>query len=368
MSLYRFKFPLLIFSFFLMLSASSVYANRGKPFVIVLDAGHGGSDIGSTNFGFIEKDIALSITLKVGAHLENDPRFKVIYTRDDDSYPTLDDRTVIANKAKADFFVSIHCNSVGGGNQAHGVETFVLGSTRNKENLELAKRENSVIYLEENYEEVYGNFDPSSPSSMIGISLAQEEYLDQSIQLASLVQKNITQNLNKRDRSVKQGPFYVLARTVMPSILIEVGFLSNRKEGAYLNSTKGQKEMAREIANAIKSYRSSLPDLHVASYNEVSEDKASDVIVANEDEVVYMVQISASGTMMETAPYNFKGLEGVHRIKSGDLYKYLFGKTDTYKKAQSLQKKAKKSGFPDCFVVAYKNGEQVRLADVVKTN
>src|SRR5690554_231458 len=371
MIFYRSKYHLLFLLLFFAFSVSSIYANKSKPFVIVLDAGHGGSDKGNSHHGFVEKDIALNITLKVGALLENDPRFKVIYTRDKDVYPTLDDRTVIANKAKADFFVSIHCNAVGGGNQAYGVETFVLGSTRNKENLELAKRENSVIYLEENYEEVYGSFDPNSPSSLIGLTLAQEEYLDQSIQLASLVQKNNTKNLNKRDRSVKQGPFYVLARTVMPSILIEVGFLSNKTEGTYLNSAKGQNEVATEIAKAIKSYRSSLPDLHVSDFKETPVDLSDEVLTdteAGKEKVEFMVQISASGTKMEVKPYNFKGLEGVHRIQEGNLYKYFYGKTDTYKNAQDLQKKAKDSGFPDCFIVAYKNGEQVRLGDVVKTN
>jgi len=366
---YQLKYFISTLFLFMAVTLPAVYANNGKPFVIVLDAGHGGSDRGNSHHGFVEKDIALNITLKVGALLENDPRFEIIYTRDDDSYPTLDDRTVIANKAKADFFISIHCNAVGGGNQAYGVETFVLGNTRNKENLELAKRENSVIYLEENYEEVYGSFDPRSPSSLIGLTLAQEEYLDQSIQLASLVQQNITTNLNRRDRSVKQGPFYVLARTVMPSILIEVGFLSNRNEGAYLNSAKGQNQIANEIAKAIKSYRSALPDLHVANYKETPAKPTSEVVLDMvEDQVIYMVQIGASGTKMEVKPYNFKGLEGVHRIRSGELYKYFYGKTNTYSKAQELQRKAKESGFPDCFVVAYKNGEQVRLTDVVQTD
>lgn len=360
-------YPLLAF-LFLIFTAPSVYANKMKPFVIVLDAGHGGKDTGNSHHGFVEKDIALNITLKVGAALAKDPRFKVIYTRNKDVYPTLDERTVIANKAKADFFVSIHLNAVGGGNQAFGVETFVLGNTRNKENLELAKKENSVIYLEENYEETYGSFDPKSPSSLIGITLAQEEYLDQSIQLASMVQNNITKNLNKRDRSVKQGPLYVLARTIMPSILIEVGFLSNKNEGSYLNSAKGQNEMAREITNAIKEYRNSLADLHVADYNEVPKETISPVETTEvKEEVSFMVQIGASGTKMETKPFNFKGLEGVHRVSEGNLYKYFYGKTNTYQKAQELQKEAKQNGFPDCFVVAYKNGKQVRLSDVLKT-
>lgn len=361
-------YPLLLF-FSLVFSVSSVYANKSKPFIIVLDAGHGGKDSGNSHHGFVEKEIALNITLKVGAILAKDSGFNVIYTRSKDVYPTLDDRTVIANKAKADFFVSIHLNAVGGGNQAYGVETFVLGNTRNKENLELAKKENSVIYLEENYEETYGSFDPNSPSSLIGIALAQEEYLDQSIQLASLVQNNITKNLNRRDRSVKQGPFYVLARTIMPSILIEVGFLTNKNEGSYLNSAKGQNDMAREIANAIIKYRNSLADLHVADFKETPVKVMEQVeTTETKENVTFMVQIGAGGTKIEAKPFNFNGLEGVRRINEGELYKYFYGKTTTYQKAQELQVEAKQNGFPDCFIVAYKNGEQVRLGDVLKTN
>lgn len=368
MNLYLVKHYLLALFFLCISLILPVYASS-KPFVVVLDAGHGGTDGGNSHHGFVEKGIALNITLKVGEILEKDPRFSVVYTRKNDVTVNLSQRPVIANKAKADFFVSIHCNAVGGGNQAYGVETFVLGNTKNKENLELAKRENSVIYLEENYEEVYGSFDPSSPSSLIGLIIAQEEYLDQSIQLAAMVQKNITKNLNKRDRSVKQAPYYVLAYTTMPSILIEVGFLSNRNEGAYLNSAKGQTEMAREIASAIKEYRNSLPDLHIEEYQTTPIEVISDITEEDRsDQVEFSVQISASSTKLETKPYNFKGLEGVRREKEGKLYKYFYGSTGNYKKAQELQEIAKKKGYPDCFVVAYKDGKQVRLIDVVKSN
>lgn len=367
MTLYQIKYSFL----FLFIISTSIFTTSyasNKPFVVVLDAGHGGHDSGNSHHGFVEKVISLNITLQVGAILEKDPRFKVIYTREKDTYPTLDERTIIANKAKADFFISIHCNAVGGGNQAYGVETFVLGNTRNKENLELAKKENSVIYLEEDYKEVYGDFDPSSPASLIGLTIAQEEYLDQSIQLASMVQHNITKNLKKRDRSVKQGPLYVLARTVMPSILIEVGFLSNKNEGAYLNSAKGQTEMAREIANAIKEYRSSLPDLHSDEYlDDITPDTPIASDSENSNKTEFMVQIGASQTLLETKPFNFKGLDNISRIKEGNLYKYFYGKTYTYEQAQQLQKQAKQKGYPDCFIVAYQNGKQVRLVDVLKT-
>lgn len=358
---YRFLICLLLFS----LPYISFSKDKSKPFVIVLDAGHGGHDSGNSHHGFVEKDIALKITKKVGEALKKDPRFEVVYTRDKDVYLTLRERTVVANKAKADFFVSIHCNAVGGGNQAHGVETFVLGNTKNKENLEVAKKENSVIYLEENYEEHYANFDPNSPSSLIGLTIAQEEYLDQSIQLAGLVQYNIITNLKRRDRSVKQAPFYVLAYTFMPSILIEVGFLTNKNEGFYLNSAKGQNEMAKQIIDAIVSYRNSLPDVHFEA--PIAESSPQQVAEITNTDVLYYVQIGASSNKLETKPYNFKGLQNVHRRQEGKLFKYFYGQTTSYEQALELQKVAKNAGYTESFVVAFKEGKQVRLADVVKS-
>ncbi|QCX02306.1 N-acetylmuramoyl-L-alanine amidase [Aggregatimonas sangjinii] len=224
-----------------------------EPFVIVLDAGHGGHDPGNLGNGYFEKNIALNIVLNIGEILEKDPNFKVIYTRKDDTFIDLYVRGEIANKANADLFVSVHCDSHT--SNAHGAGTFVLGLHANKQNFEIAKKENSVIYLEDNYQDRYAGYDINSPESVIGLTIMQEEFLDQSINLAKAIQDNFTQKLKRNDRKVKQAGFIVLHQTFMPSVLIETGFLTHDKEGAYLNSKKGQSEMGTAIANAIVTYR-----------------------------------------------------------------------------------------------------------------
>src|SRR5690554_5969075 len=249
------SFVLIICLPFFSFSAAAA-ENPIKTFVVVLDAGHGGHDHGNKGNGYKESEISLNIVLKVGAELEKLPNVKVIYTRKTDVFVELRERAAIANRADADLFVSVHCNAHK--SQAFGTETFVLGLHKSQANFEVAKKENEVIYLEENYEEKYGGFDPNAPESLIGMVLVQEEYLDQSILLASLVQNNIINNLKRKDRSVKQAGFWVLHNTYMPSVLIETGFLTNVEEGAYLNSSKGQAEMAREITNAVKGYIKSL--------------------------------------------------------------------------------------------------------------
>ena len=224
-----------------------------KKFVVVLDAGHGGHDPGNLGNGYLEKDIALSIVKKVGAILSKNKDFKVVYTREDDTFIGLEQRGVIANEAKADLFVSVHCNSHS--SDAYGTETFVLGLHANERNFEVAKKENSVIYLEDNYEIKYGEYDINSPESVIGLTIMQEEFLDQSLQVAGLLQKSFKSKLKRKDRGPKQAGFIVLHQTFMPSVLIEVGFLTNKSEGAYLNSEKGQNEMSNTIAQAITDYK-----------------------------------------------------------------------------------------------------------------
>ena len=224
-----------------------------EPFIVVLDAGHGGHDPGNLGNGYFEKNIALNIVLKIGSILEQNPNFKVIYTRNDDTFIDLYVRGEIANKANADLFVSVHCDSHT--SNAHGAGTFVLGLHANKQNFEIAKKENSVIYLEDDYQKRYADYDINSPESVIGLTIMQEEFLDQSINLAKVIQDNFSDKLKRNDRKVKQAGFIVLHQTFMPSVLVETGFLTNDKEGAYLNSPKGQSEMGTAIANAIISYR-----------------------------------------------------------------------------------------------------------------
>ena len=227
------------------------------PFTVVLDAGHGGHDPGNLGNGFLEKNIALSIVLEAGNSLEQEANIKVVYTRDDDTFIDLYKRGEIANKAQADLFVSVHCDSHS--SDANGAGTFVLGLHANRQNFEVAKKENSVIYLEDNYESRYADYDISSPESVIGLTIMQEEFLDQSILLGKLMQDRFTGNLKRKDRKVKQAGFIVLHQTFMPSVLVETGFLTNREEGQYLNSKKGQQEMGRAIAEAILEYRSNIP-------------------------------------------------------------------------------------------------------------
>lgn len=361
----------LLFIAFISYSFSLIAQNNStKPFIVVLDAGHGGHDPGNLGNGYKEKDIALKITLEVGRVLEEQTNIKVIYTRKSDVFIKLHERAPIANKADADLFVSIHCDAFT--NNAYGAGTFVLGLHRSKANFEVAKRENEVIFLEEDYEENYAGFDPNSPESLIGMTLMQEEYLDQSILLASLIQNNFTNNLNRKDRSVKQAGFMVLYKSYMPSVLVETGFLTNKKEGAYLNSKKGQKEMALEIANGIISYRKSISLATDESQNPlITQDEIDEAIEETEQniyqDIIFKVQLAASSKKTDTKPNNFKGLQDVIRVKENKLFKYYYGDTSDYNKIQLMKKFAKEKGYDSCYIVAFKNGEKTKLSEVLKS-
>lgn len=368
-------FKRVLFIVFLAISANSKsmamsLKNPDKPFIVVLDAGHGGHDPGNLGNGYREKDIVLKIVLEIGRILEKQPNFKVIYTRKTDVFIKLHERAPIANRADADLFVSVHCDAFT--NNAYGAGTFVLGLHRSQANFEVAKRENEVIFLEDDYEENYEGFDPNSPESLIGMTLMQEEYLDQSILLASLIQNNFSKNLKRKDRSVKQAGFMVLYKSYMPSVLIETGFLTNKQEGAYLNSSKGQKEIAHEIAKGIITYRNSLSNVNENSLIDSFQTKNKNQVSKNEvenryDGVQFCVQIAASSKKLELQPYNFKGLNDVHRKKEGKLYKYYYGATSDYQKIISLKNNAKEKGYGSCYIVAFKDGEKLKLSDVLNS-
>ncbi len=354
-----------------------------KPFTIVLDAGHGGKDPGKISVHkFYEKEIALNIVLEVGKILEQEKNIKVIYTRKTDVFLELRERARIANKADADLFVSIHCNAHH--SQVEGAETFVLGVHANKSNFEIAKTENSVILLEDNYEVNYKGFDPSSPESFIGLTLMQEEYLDQSIALASFIQDNFTYEMKRTNRGVKQAGFWVLHNTYMPSVLIETGFLTNDSEGAFLNSNEGQSKFAQSIAASILKYVknqsvnetnhngkiiSKTKDSTVKTENNTtSKSVTTDVATKNEiaqkevtqrDDIVYKVQISAGSKKIATVPKNFNGLENVTFALEGELYKYYAGTATDESEIKKLQQKAREKGYNQAFIVAFKNGVKI---------
>ena len=347
---------------FLLGSSFSVEASQDqekKDFVVVLDAGHGGKDPGKSTNGYLEKDIALSIILKVGKQLENMEDIKVIYTRKTDVFIPLHKRAEIANSANADLFVSIHCNAASS-KQAYGSETFVLGLHRNRDNLEIAMKENSVIYLEEDYDVKYDGFDPNDPTSYMGMTLMQEEYLDQSILLADFVQKQFTNVLKRRDRGVKQAGFLVLRETYMPSVLIETGFLTNNNEGRYLNSKTGQEKMADAILKGILNYKN---NLNLNTFQANTTPKKSEIY----EDVTFKVQIAAGSSPLETAPYNFKGLTGVTREKEGKLYKYYVGETSDYMVIQEKQRLAKEKGYSGCYIVAFRKGKKISVNEALKT-
>ncbi len=346
------------------------YTEKSK-FVVVLDAGHGGKDPGNRGGGFKEKDIALSIILKIGAELEKDKDIKVVYTRDSDVFIPLEQRGKIANDAKADLFISVHCNAHN--SQASGTETFVLGIHRNSTNFEVAKRENSVIFLEENYEVTYDGFDPNSPESSIGMTIMQEEYLDQSILLADFVQKKFTNDLKRTNRGVKQAGFIVLHQTYMPSVLIETGFLTNKEEGPYLNSSFGQNKMAEAIVDAIKDYSHNinlgvLDNLEKNAPVEVTVKESNiEAFKDNYEGITFKVQLAASSKKLEPKSSNFKGLTPVFREKEGKLYKYYFGATSSYSQIQNLHEQAKSKGYKTSYLVAFKDGDKITVNDALNS-
>lgn len=349
-------------------SFSVIKNDTQKPFVVVLDAGHGGKDSGNIGNGFVEKDIVLDVTLQIGKILEKVPGIKVVYTRKTDVLIDLYRRGPIANEVDADIFVSIHCDAFT--NQAYGVGTFVMGVDKSGKNLNTAKKENEVIFLEDNYEERYAGFDPNRPESLIGLTLMQEEYLDQSINLAGLIQSNIVTNLKRKDRSVRSAPFWVLHSSYMPSVLVELGFLTNNKEGPYVNSKKGRRELATQVANGILMYKKNIAlGTSNAQNSVITQDEVDAAIKVSQekiyDDVTFKVQLAAGSKKIATKAYNFKGLKNVAREKFGTLYKYFYGSTSNYTEIQLLKTFAQEKGYSSAYVVAFKDGQKVKLSEVL---
>ncbi|WP_422897649.1 N-acetylmuramoyl-L-alanine amidase family protein [Polaribacter staleyi] len=342
------------FAFSFLMNSSTVFAQ--KKYVIVIDAGHGGKDPGNLGNGYKEKNIALKVALNIGKNLSKKKDIKVIYTRNKDVFIDLWKRGDVANHAKADLFISIHCDSHT--SNAYGAGTFVLGLRGNKKNLEIAKRENAAIFLEDNYKDKYVGFDSNSAESVIGLSLLQEENLDRSLAMASLIQNNFVFKLKRHDRKVKQDNFQVLRETIMPSVLVELGFLTNKTEGRFLNSKKGQEQMGNAISDAVLNYISNLKLNTVI--NNVVEGKE---IVGN---VEYKVQIASGKNKIATKSYNFKGLKDVERVSIGNFYKYYFGNTSNYKNVKQSLKVAKSKGYRSAFIVAFMNGEKISVQEAIK--
>ena len=268
-------------------------------------------------------------------------------------------RPKIANKANANLFVSIHCNSVKNFGPA-GTETFVMGLSRADMNLEVAKSENAVIYLEDNYKQTYKGFDPKNPESLLGLTIVQEDNLNNSINLATKIQDNFTTKLSRKTRGVKQQPLWVLDAAYMPSVLIELGFLSNKEEGEFLNSEEGQNSMAKQIADAIIHYKNEYLgqlDTEILPQTQIQSETTTKSVV-DYNEKVYKIQLLASSKNIDLVPSNFEGLTSISSVYNTNLYKYYYGETNNYEEALLLKAEALSKGFSSAFIVAYKNGIQ----------
>ena len=342
-----------------------------KDFTVVIDAGHGGKDPGavSANGKVYEKDVTLKVALMVGESIaKSHPEVKVLYTRKTDVFVGLNDRARMANKADADLFISIHVNAAQN-RSAKGAETYTLGieEARTERNLDIAKRENGVILLEDDHEKTYANFNPNSPESYIIFEYMQSEFVKESIHIAQYVQENFANDANRLDRGVRQAGFLVLNATSMPSILVELGYISNPEEAKYLASSSAQQRLSNCISKAFDVYYADLKKLSdgsapfsegIASVDEPSKEDANQPETQDDAEPVFKVQFLSSSKKISKGNQAFKGLSPVDYYYDKGLYKYTYGATRDYNEILRLKRKVNEK-FKDAFVVAFVKGERV---------
>jgi N-acetylmuramoyl-L-alanine amidase len=375
-------------------SVASAQTNPDYKFkTIVLDAGHGGHDTGCRGAFSYEKNVTLALVLKLGELIKKTyPGIKVIYTRQTDEFIELYERANIANRNNADLFISLHCNA-SKNITAYGTETWLMGLHKSGGNLEVSKRENDVILLEDKYQENYDGFDPNSPEGYIILSMNQNAHIDQSINLASKVEDEF-RNDNRQSRGVKQAGFLVLWRTTMPSILIETGFLTNREEEKYLNSENGQNEIARSALQAIAQYKAEVEGDY-SQLNVIAQEEkpiiadTSEKIYAEDPKIpevipdpaivpgksspdtslksvtysiIYKIQIAASEKLISLKDSRFAGIKDIANDKSEKgINRYVVGSYIDLQQCQNRQAVLRKKGFKDAFIVAYKEGKRVPL-------
>jgi N-acetylmuramoyl-L-alanine amidase len=371
---------------------------------VVIDAGHGGNDPGCLGEVINEKSVALGIAMKLGKYInENFPDVKVVYTRNTDVFIPLTDRARIANEVKADLFISVHANA-NPKREPYGTETYVMGvGTDMDRNTDIVKtRENSVIFLEKDYKKNYDGMDPNDPASEIIANMIQKEKLDQSLYLASRVQTQFETRMKLLNRGVKQRVLYVMYRTVMPSILVETGFLTNKEDEKYLSSEKGQAYVASCIFRAFRMYKmqaegrtsaeikaaeeadfakqsaeiGKMPETLSVLAGKVNVDtvkdpvetvatpKESKKIPEDTSDLIFKVQLTSSSKKIELTSPKFKGLDNVQVYEGDGSFKYTAGKCKSMAEAAKLQKKAMEIGFKDAFVVAFYRGQRVSMKRV----
>ena len=389
----------------LLVSPSNVSSVWAKDFVVVIDAGHGGHDPGAIGKISKEKNINLKVALKLGNLIkQNCNDVKVVYTRSKDVFIPLDRRAEIANNAKADLFISIHTNALANNRTAKGASTWTLGLAKSDANLEVAKRENSVILYEDDYKTRYAGFNPNSAESYIIFEFMQDKYMEQSVHLASLVQKQFRHHCKRVDRGVHQAGFLVLKASAMPSILVELGFISTPEEERYLNTEEGSSTLAKGIYRAFLSYkreheirltgssRTALPnddevtDTEVAQIDStesenqkpqntprtdklVTEAKTQRPIVVesttNDSEITFKIQILTSSRPLSKNDKRLKGLKDVDYYKENGLYKYTYGASSDYNKVLRTRRNTVTPLFKDAFIIAFRNGEKMNINEAI---
>ena len=333
--------------------------NDEKIRTVVIDAGHGGKDPGAIGKKYKEKDITLKVALKTGEYIKKHcPDVDVIYTRSTDVAVPLLKRAQIANNKNADIFISIHCNATGSASPC-GVETFVMGEHRNNSNLEVAKLENAAILHEDNAEEDYSDFDINSPEAYIMLNLFQSEYKNASLDLAERIQNQLVKRVGRKDRGVQQAGFLVLYKTTMPSVLVEIGFLSNPSEEKFLASEDGQTYIASAIFRAFRDYKNAYDKNNVVDTDIDTDIDADTDIDTDADRIVYKVQVESRNRKLTNPSQHYKTLKDIDCYEHNGLYKYTTGRFYSKKEADNYCKQVRDKGYSSAFVVAFKNNERI---------
>ena len=358
----KFNISLFLIPFLLMGFVHVALAQRKQTFTVVIDAGHGGKDPGALGSMSKEKDIALSVAKKLGEKINSTHSdVKVIYTRTTDKFIALDERPKIANKANAQLFISLHCNALDRRKTSpQGVETYILGLHRSQDNLEVAKRENSVIVYEDNYETKYQGFNPKEPESYIIFEFMSNKFLEQSLSFASLTQHELINGAKRTNRNVRQAGFLVLRETGMPSVLIELGYITNRDEERYLNSAQGQNTLANSVLKAFTKYKTEFDKRNgyvASSENNVKANSDTESIM--DSPIEYKVQFMTGSKLLNANARSFKGLTPVEYYKDGNVYKYTHGSSTNEKEILLILNKVKPK-FKDAFIVEFQNGVRIK--------
>ena len=372
-------------------SKTAQKAAQKKAFTVVIDAGHGGHDPGAMGKLTQEKKLNLEVSQRLEQQIKlHHPDVKVVMTRKNDVFLTLQQRADIVNKNNADLFICIHTNAAENRNVT-GTETFVLGVDKMQSNLDVAMRENAVMLLEDDYQTTYEGFDPNSVDSYIMFELMQDQYIDQSLNFATLVQHQFT-SIGRSDRGVRQAGFWVLHKSACPSVLIEMGFISNINEEKYLASDKGKEDITNSIYQAFEQYKSAYDRKHgivkasqaeskpaeakadkpaeakADKPAEAKADKPEEVAQpaeAKADKPVYKVQIFSTLKPVPAGDPTFRGLKNCQCTKDGKFYKYTYGEDADYQTILDIQQELK-TKFKDCFIVAFLGNKQIPVKEALQ--